>query len=119
MNCKAKFKHLRDSYVIRQVSELNIPQFPAAPVCRNRITFSGRVQKVGFRLATVCLAQRLGLTGFCKNLENGSVVTELQGTEEQIRYLVSFLESRKRIRIRQKVTESLSVTHDEVGFQKL
>ena len=119
MHFKIKFKQLRDTYVIRQVEQLQIPIFPAAPILRTRITFSGRVQKVGFRLTTHCLAQRLALTGFCKNLENGDVLAELQGTEEQIQYLIAFLESRKRIRIRKKVTEMLPLIHNETGFNRL
>lgn len=116
MRLKAKLKQLRDAYVVNQVQRLQLPAFPAAPVRRYRILFSGRVQNVGFRLAVCKLATRLGLTGFCKNLENGSVLAELQGTEEQIQYLIAFLESRKRIKIRNKVTEELEVRPHETGF---
>ncbi|MBQ9991783.1 MAG: acylphosphatase [Lachnospiraceae bacterium] len=87
-------------------------------MCRYRVLFSGRVQKVGFRLEVCELAVRLGLTGFCKNLENGDVLAEFQGTEEKINFLISFMESLKRIRITNKVMEKLEVDEGLTGFVK-
>lgn len=37
------------------------------------IILSGRVQGVGFRYYTYRLAQKLGITGYVKNLNNGDV----------------------------------------------
>lgn len=65
------------------------------------------------------LAQRLELTGFCKNLENGDVLAELQGAENKIQYLITFMESLKRIRIKNKVVEKLAIDGEEKGFKKL
>lgn len=118
MGLKQTFKQVRDRYVVEQVRVLEIPQFPPADIHRYRITFSGRVQKVGFRLAVCELAKRLKLTGFCANLENGSVLAELQGTEEKIRYLLAFLDSRKRIKITEKVTEEIALVDGEIEFLK-
>ena len=113
---KQALKYIRDQYVIRQVQRAEIPTFGPDRVCRYRITFFGRVQKVGFRLEASELAARLGLTGFCGNLPDGSVVAELQGPENKIRFLVSFLASVKRIRITNKVMEELPVLPEESGF---
>ena len=89
MRFKQTLKKLRDDYVIGQVQRLTLPAFPEEPPRRYRIRFSGRVQKVGFRLEICELAQRLGLTGFCQNLENGDVLAELQGGETRIVFLRS------------------------------
>ena len=118
MSLKRKFKQIRDNYVIGQVARLSLPDFPDEPPCRLRVHFSGRVQKVGFRLEVYELARRLGLTGFCRNLENGDVLAEFQGPTERIDFLISFMESLKRIKIREKSVEELELISGESGFTK-
>ena len=93
MSLKTKFIKVRDNYVINQVQRLKFPEFEAEDTCRYRVVFSGRVQKVGFRLEVCELAKRLELTGFCENLERGDVMVELQGPDNKIKYLISFMES--------------------------
>ena len=116
MRFKDRFKQARDTYVVNQARRAKLPQF--APDClrRYRVVFSGRVQKVGFRLEVSELAGRLGLTGFCQNLENGDVLAELQGPDNKIQYLISFMESLKRIKIRNKVMTELEPDTDEIAF---
>ena len=116
MGLKDKFKKIRDNYVINQVAKAKLPKFKEDILKRYRIRFSGRVQKVGFRLEVSELAKRLGLTGYCKNLDNGDVLAELQGTDEKINYLISFMESLTRIKIRNKVVEPLEVNNEEKEF---
>lgn len=116
MSLKERFIKFRDNYVINQAHGAKLPEFAPDAVRRYRITFSGRVQNVGFRLEVCQLAKRLGLTGFCKNLENGDVLAELQGPDNKIKYLVSFMESLKRIKIREKVIEELEVNAGEKEF---
>ena len=118
MSIKTRFKQVRDNYVIRQAERAVLPEFPVGPVCRRRIRFSGRVQKVGFRLEVCQLAGRLDLTGWCMNLEDGDVLAEFQGTKERIDFLVSFMESLKRIRIRNKEIVELEPVPDEKIFEK-
>ena len=116
MHFKDRFKQVRDAYVVKQAQQAMLPQFAPDRLCRYRVVFSGRVQKVGFRLEVSELARRLELTGFCQNLENGDVLAELQGPDNKIQYLISFMESLKRIKIRSKViTEQLPVP-DEITF---
>lgn len=43
------------------------------------LTISGLVQGVGFRWSCYRLAQRMGVTGFVRNLPNGQVYVEVQG----------------------------------------
>ena len=115
---KSLFKKFRDQLVINQVQRAKIPDFEPDPMCRYRITFSGRVQKVGFRLEVQELAKRLGLTGFCENLPNGNVLAELQGPENKIHFLITFMESLIRIKIASKKTEKVSLCTEETGFRR-
>ncbi len=54
-----------------------------------RISVKGRVQGVGFRWSALKEATGLGLTGFVKNMPDGSVYAEAEGAREN---LDSFLE---------------------------
>lgn len=119
MSIKKTFIKIRDNYVINQVQRAKIPVFEADSVKRYRVTFSGRVQKIGFRLEVCELAKRLELTGFCKNLENGDVLAELQGPDNKVKYLISFVESLKRIKIENKEIEELAVVDEESRFVKV
>ena len=83
------------------------------------MTFSGRVQKVGFRLEVMELAKRLELTGFCQNLKNKDVLAEFQGPENKIQFLITFMESLKRIKIKNKTVEKIMLVEKETGFRKI
>ncbi len=48
------------------------------------INFSGRVQGVGFRFTAQRIALRYELTGFVRNLPNGSVEMLAQGHREDV-----------------------------------
>jgi len=58
---------------------------------RAHIHFYGTVQGVGFRYTTLSFAQELSLTGWVKNLPNGSVEATIEGPREKIDELVSKL----------------------------
>jgi acylphosphatase len=49
-----------------------------------QITIKGRVQRVGYRFNAQAMAHKLDLTGFAKNLNDGSVLIHAEGEEEQI-----------------------------------
>lgn len=53
----------------------------------------GRVQGVGFRYTTQQEAQRLGLTGYAKNMDDGSVEIVACGEGEQVEKLMKWLKS--------------------------
>ena len=61
---------------------------------RKHIIFYGRVQGVGFRYYAVQKANQLGLTGWVKNLYDGSVEMEVEGEEPLIDQLIIFLQNR-------------------------
>lgn len=118
LSLKSKLIEIRDNYVISQVQKLDLPQFAQDKLCRYKVIFSGRVQNVGFRLEVCELAKRLGLTGYCKNLENGDVMAELQGPDNRIQYLISFMESLKRIKITNKIVEEMEIKNAETEFAR-
>ena len=94
------FKRLRDAYVIWHANSINFPKFDSSIIVRKTVIFSGRVQKVGFRLELFTVAQRLKLTGWVKNLEDGSVEAELQGEESKIDFLIKSMKSLKRASVK-------------------
>ena len=55
------------------------------------IIVRGRVQGVGFRYYTEKQAETFGLTGWVKNLANGSVQVMVQGEKAEIDTFVDFL----------------------------
>lgn len=116
MNIKVWIKKVKNGYVIQQTKKAPLPQFEKDAVVRRHYIFKGRVQKVGFRIEVIELAKRLGLTGWVNNLENGDVEAELQGPKNKIDFLVSFMESLKRIKITEKVVREIPVDETEEKF---
>lgn len=53
----------------------------------------GRVQGVGFRYTTQREAQRLGLTGYAKNMDDGSVEVVACGESERVEQLMKWLKA--------------------------
>lgn len=47
-----------------------------------RAIFKGRVQGVGFRFNTLMMARKFPVTGYVRNLEDGSVELEAEGEEK-------------------------------------
>ena len=58
---------------------------------RAHIHFCGTVQGVGFRYTTLSFAKALSLTGWVKNLSDGSVQAVVEGPRERIEELLSKL----------------------------
>jgi acylphosphatase len=56
-------------------------------VRRVRITVRGRVQGVAYRASTQRMAERLGLGGWVKNQQDGSVLLEAEGEASQVEQL--------------------------------
>ena len=59
---------------------------------RKHIVFYGYVQGVGFRWKASQSARRLGISGWVRNLSDGSVEMEAEGTEYDISDLIKTLE---------------------------
>lgn len=63
-----------------------------AMIC-TRAWVHGRVQGVGFRYSTQQEAKTLGLKGYAKNLDDGSVEVLACGEESQVERLLTWLRS--------------------------
>lgn len=55
------------------------------------VNVQGRVQGVGFRYFTTHQATKLGVTGYAKNLDDGSVEVMISGEEQRVQMLVEWL----------------------------
>ena len=84
---------------------------------RWRIQCFGKVQFVGFRYTARVLAKGLRLTGWVKNLHDGSVLLEAQGGTAQLRKLLIRLKSQPHIHIEKAVITVLPLLPDEHTFR--
>ena len=84
---------------------------------RRHIFFYGRVQGVGFRWHAVSKARLLGLTGWVRNLSDGSVEMEVQGTQTRIGELLGYLYEQRYIRIEDIKTEDMELK-EESSFRE-
>lgn len=84
---------------------------------RKHIVFHGRVQGVGFRYYAVNKANQLGLTGWVKNLPDGTVEMEVQGEKPLIDQLIIFLQNRTYIWIEKLDARSIPLL-DDSSFQE-
>ena len=117
MSVIEKLKRIRNNYILNQVNRAKIPEFKANEVVRYHIVFSGRVQKVGFRIQVEAMALRLQLTGWVRNLDNGDVEMEVQGMENKTDFLLDFMDSLKRIKIRRMKKDIIPVKIQDEGFK--
>ncbi len=83
---------------------------------RKRIVFFGSVQGVGFRYRARHAAELYGCTGWVRNEYDGSVLMEIQGTEEQIERVILAVERGTFVRIENMDVKSVPVLPDERGF---
>ncbi|MBO4861824.1 MAG: acylphosphatase [Firmicutes bacterium] len=82
---------------------------------RKRMRFWGWVQGVGFRWRARNAAEAFGCTGWVSNEFDGSVLMELQGTEEQIDKVILTVEQGRYVRIENMSAETVPL-QDENGF---
>ena len=54
------------------------------------ITITGDVQGVGFRYSTKKVANAMGIKGFVKNMYNGDVYIEAEGSDTQLRHFIQW-----------------------------
>lgn len=84
---------------------------------RIRVTFSGRVQGVGFRQTVRTIARALAVTGWVHNEPDGSVTAEIQGRASEINALLTRLRARLEDSIASESTEPMSVVEGEESFE--
>lgn len=85
---------------------------------RKHIVFYGRVQGVGFRYYSVNKARQLGLTGWVRNLYDGSVEMEVQGEESKIDELILFMEKRQYVYIENFDARSMPLETEYDFYEK-
>ena len=83
---------------------------------RKHIIFTGSVQGVGFRYRARHAAELYGCTGWVRNEYDGSVVMEIQGTEEQINQVILAVEHGTFVRIENMDARNIPVVEGERGF---
>lgn len=93
-----------------------IPDLPHTPPVRRRYRFSGRVQGVGFRYESMMAAGRLGLTGWARNEDDGSVTVEIEGEAGYIDEFLRTIQAVPRFSITEIRTEELPLSGTETTF---
>ncbi|QNO37578.1 acylphosphatase [Protaetiibacter sp. SSC-01] len=58
---------------------------------RRRVVVTGVVQGVGFRWAAAAEAERLGVAGFVRNLPDGTVEAEVEGSADAVERMLEWL----------------------------
>ena len=88
----------------------------ATPV-RWHLYFMGTVQCVGFRYTAMMYAMEIGLTGWVKNLDDGRVEMEAQGSVSDLRRLLLYMKSRPGIHIADYYIREIPLRNDETKFR--
>jgi acylphosphatase len=84
---------------------------------RMRILVSGRVQGVGYRYFAQREAQRLGLTGWVRNLPSGQVQAEAQGEPAVLATFLATLRAGPPLgHVTELVSQPVGVHADDTGF---
>ncbi len=84
---------------------------------RKRVIYSGRVQGVGFRYTTVSLARRYPLTGYVRNLPDGTVELEVQGELQDVESLLADVAREFDGYIRDVQMQDIPAREAEQGFE--
>lgn len=85
---------------------------------RRRLLVRGRVQGVSFRAYTQAHALRLGISGWVRNLADGSVELEAQGSAALLdRLALACREGPPAARVDSLEVEPLEVLDGDAGFQ--
>lgn len=83
---------------------------------RKEFHFEGNVQNIGFRFEVQSHAKPLGITGYAKNNDDGSVTAQLQGNLEDINRVISDLQNIDRIQIDSMTEKDIPLDYYENNF---
>ena len=84
---------------------------------RRHYILKGRVQGVGFRYKAYHTARAYGLTGYARNLYDGSVELEVQGDVDVIRQFLTLLDEDRYIRIADMEMKEMPLDEEERSFR--
>lgn len=79
-----------------------------------KITVKGKVQGVSYRFNAQAVGHKLNLTGYVRNLHDGSVFAHVEGKEEDINKFIDWCYLGSRLA---KVSEVAAEETEFVGFQ--
>lgn len=83
---------------------------------RKEFNFEGNVQNIGFRFEIQSHSKPLGITGYAKNNDDGSVTAQLQGSLEDINRVISDLYNIDRIQIDSMTEKEIPLDYYEKDF---
>ena len=83
---------------------------------RKEFHFEGNVQNIGFRFEVQSHAKPLGITGYAKNNDDGTVTAQLQGNLEDINRVISDLQNIDRIQIDSMTEKDIPLDYYENDF---
>lgn len=112
------FQKLRNARAASQ-HVVPIPDGPGGPPVRRRFRFSGLVQGVGFRYEARLLAAQLELTGWARNLSDGSVAVEVEGGRDRVAAFLRAMGEVPRFDITDVEAEDLPLLGTETSFKIL
>lgn len=84
---------------------------------RHHVIFSGRVQGVGFRYTSDQVALRFEVTGWVKNLPNGTVQMIIEGATGELESYVNAVAAENHGRVTGRQTELKPATGEFLGFE--
>lgn len=90
---------------------------------RRRVTYTGRVQGVGFRATAAEVARGFAVTGWVMNQEDGTVLLEVQGRRERdgepgaVEAFLAALRERMGRNIRREDGFAIEADSEERGFR--
>lgn len=96
---------------------LRVTTVGAQALERIRVTFTGRVQGVGFRSTVRTIARAFAVTGWVRNEPDGSVVMEVQGRPTDISLVRARLRDRMEGNITAETDMPLALVPDESSFE--
>lgn len=85
-------------------------------IVRKHFYIDGQVQGVGFRYRAEHGAAALGLTGWVRNLEDGTVEMEVQGPGDRITELLVLINRGMFVRMEDVRERAIPVLPEERGF---
>ena len=84
---------------------------------RRRVVFHGRVQGVFFRATAVELSREFDVTGYARNLPDGTVEMETQGPPDQIDGLLAAVRRHYERNITDVTSTTIPAREDESAFE--
>lgn len=104
---------LRNSTMSKEPTERSLPE----DAVREHYIIHGRVQGVGFRYRAKYACDALRITGFVRNLDNGTVEMEAQGTRTQLEKMFEVIETSPFIVIDYIDRKEIAVDFREGSFR--